>query len=134
MEVEARCRQPRVRQCLFDGQSEGEIRLDELDYEFLCVPAGARPDGLGEFVVARADLFEKRSCVAAIEGRLSREQHVRDNADGPHITALVILSFEYLRRDVVGGAKFRIHERVLILQDLAHPEVYQLDGGKVPIE
>ena len=51
------------------------------------------------------DPLEDQLVVFAVEGRVAAEEDVEDHSAAPDVALLVVLSFEDLGRDVVGGAE-----------------------------
>ena len=50
------------------------------------------------------DPLKDQLVVFAVEGRVAAEEDVEDHSAAPDVALLVVLSFEDLGRDVVGGA------------------------------
>eukprot|EP00353_Schmidingerella_taraikaensis_P006483 CAMPEP_0185583886 /NCGR_PEP_ID=MMETSP0434-20130131/28483_1 /TAXON_ID=626734 ORGANISM="Favella taraikaensis, Strain Fe Narragansett Bay" /NCGR_SAMPLE_ID=MMETSP0434 /ASSEMBLY_ACC=CAM_ASM_000379 /LENGTH=122 /DNA_ID=CAMNT_0028203289 /DNA_START=738 /DNA_END=1106 /DNA_ORIENTATION=- len=55
------------------------------------------------------DVAEDLFVVVAFEGRVAAQEDEEDDAEGPHIALLVVVTLEHLGGDVVGSADHGVH-------------------------
>lgn len=75
-----------------------------------CVPIGGI-ESKGLF----KDVAEDFLIVIAFERRVAAEEDKEDNAETPHVAALVVIALEHLRGDIVRSAYNGVHALDLLL-------------------
>lgn len=89
-----------------------------------------------EFQFLLQDAFEDLLVVFSLKWRVPAQHDEEDDAEAPDIAGEVVVTLEYLRRHVVGGADYGMHllTGVLLLnlpEALRKSEIYQLNLGLV---
>mmetsp|Transcript_29967 Transcript_29967/g.73767 ORF Transcript_29967/g.73767 Transcript_29967/m.73767 type:complete len:258 (+) Transcript_29967:310-1083(+) len=128
--------QPRMVERLLRRQAP--VRIQEKQPRHKSNGVRRQPDVAREGEGAPAHCLKPLQVVLAVEGRLPAQEHVGDDADTPHVArgsvacGPVLVEHEDLVRHVVGRTQHRV-EPICAIEDLAEPEVDQLDCRVLPL-